>query len=54
MSDCDLTVIGQENVCRTCGVRWDLSDKEPPQCANEPMTKSEISEALKKYKETLP
>ena len=50
---CDLTVVGQENFCNTCGVRWDLSDRDAPECGERLLSRAEISTRLKEYRKTL-
>ena len=49
---CDQYTEGQEAVCHTCGMRWDLNDKDK-HCGKEPLSRKEISKRLKQLKEKL-
>jgi len=50
--ECDKIVQGQELVCTTCNMRWDLNDNEFG-CAQEPMSRQQINRKLRNYSEWL-
>jgi predicted metal-binding protein len=49
---CDARTEGQEVVCHSCGIRWDLNDKDK-QCGGEILSREKLTELLKQLRDRL-
>ena len=41
-------------MCPTCGLSWDANDDEPPECGERLLTRAELQNRLRAYRDSLP